>query len=157
MRPIKFRAWDRKRGRMISSRRNLLTFDGEIMPDGRAEYRREDYVVMQFTGLVDKSGKEIYEGDLLLLRDEHTDQVLDDGTGPREISNHIAPVEFQGGAFGVNVLETADIYSRGFYSFDTMNFQIGDQTKDLEIVGNVYENKELLNGGITNEKETKEP
>ena len=64
MREIKFRAWDKLglSGGMIYDvqfRREEQTFDQYINTDeGR-------YILMQYTGLKDKNGKEIYEGDIL--------------------------------------------------------------------------------------------
>ena len=55
MREIKFRAWDIQFKRMKVTGMGI---NGGIL-DG------EDVVIMQFTGLHDKKGKEIYEGDIL--------------------------------------------------------------------------------------------
>src|SRR4051794_6018373 len=62
-------------------------------------------IIQQFTGLKDKKGKEIYEGDILLMPDEHTERILDYGEGPTEPCSHVAEVIFENGGFGVNVTD----------------------------------------------------
>jgi len=100
--------------------------------------------LMQYTGLKDKNGKEIYEGDILLIQDEWTEPVVD-GRGPIESTNHLAPVDFKNGRFGVFINAPADIYARkGFWAFPEIEWDIGDTTREMEIIGNIYENPELL-------------
>lgn len=76
----------------------------------------EDFTIMQFTGLVDKNGKEIYEGDILswlaLGDTERTPVIWDDKDN---------------GGFAAG-----DTYLRGL------------EVKEAEVIGNIYENKELL-------------
>lgn len=66
MREIKFRAWDKENSEMT-----LFTFDdvssGQV---GNNDQYISEMVVMQYTGLLDKNGKEIYEGDI--IRDAFT-------------------------------------------------------------------------------------
>ncbi len=66
-REIKFRAWDKKNKIMTYSPINCINFDGQLLLNDGQYYdiEKTDYVLMQFTGLLDKNGKEIYEGDIV--------------------------------------------------------------------------------------------
>lgn len=88
-------------------------------------YRFEDEEVklMQYTGVKDKNGKEIYEGDIVLIKLDETS------------TWHKTVVGFKKGAFIADLIDKEDyvyIFHHGF---------TGD---DFEIIGNVYENKNLL-------------
>ena len=132
MREIKFRAWDKVRKEFLSAgnlfisvnpRRNPKSSDIylDVIKDPNQYNHR--FEIMQYTGLKDKNGKEIYEGDI----------VKDDS-----------------GLFG-NVVYSSEEYDgiAGFMVFDVYD---GLQNVDgfwhlVEVIGNIYENPELLEGG----------
>ena len=64
MREIKFRAWDNKQNKMRNDGFSIY-YDGSIQFADSIESK--DFILMQYTGLKDKNGKEIYEGDILIL------------------------------------------------------------------------------------------
>jgi uncharacterized phage protein (TIGR01671 family) len=100
------------------------------------ENRRVDYFeLMQFTGLLDKNGKEIYEGDWI--------KTADDGE---------LVVEFRKEIFGVEVLREESLGENGWETFEHF-LSLNDEeinrryteTEDLyvlEVIGNIFENPE---------------
>lgn len=69
-RTIKFRAWSVKGKRMYTAGFQVSPFNGvalSLRGEGTAEgwYRNDDLLLMQFTGLTDRHGKEVYEGDVV--------------------------------------------------------------------------------------------
>jgi len=145
MREIKFRAWDSQRRVWYFNYCNISGWGIHFEYVRPVENPGEQFEVMQYTGLKDKAGVEIYEGDILLVEDEYTDRILDDGSGPREPWNHLAPVEFQDGSFGITISEPGDGYSRkGSWPFERILNDIGDTPEEMEVIGNIHENKELL-------------
>ena len=123
MRKIKFRAWDKENEKMMKvSSLHLENKEISVKENGTFHlFRMQD--LMQYTGLRDKNGKEIYEGDIVLIKLDET------STWYKTV------VGFKKGAFIANLIDKEDyvyIFHHGF---------TGD---DFEIIGNVYENKNLL-------------
>ena len=122
MREIKFRAWDKTTKTMYDVR-ELEWAGGEILTAyiGLHTSDADNIQLMQYTGLKDKNGKEIYEGDVIRLIPEKVDVV----------------VEWDIRQVGFVMRETKNI---GRYHAD-----LGGYTRDaFEIIGNIYENPELL-------------
>ena len=123
MREIKFRAWDRFKQRWSNYKIN----DGTVyfmdkntgVWYGSYNKRYKDFNLMQYTGLKDMRGKEIYEGDILANgNDEKTYKVI--------FENGSFRAEFEG-----------DFEE---YSFDLIDVVL----QGCEVVGNIYENPELI-------------
>jgi uncharacterized phage protein (TIGR01671 family) len=93
-----------------------------------------DIVVMQFTGLTDKNGKEIYEGDVVRVIETVRLLPSPDEVASREQLDFVGVIEWDN--------EGAD------YNIDSKKGDLrglGVDGQEYEITGNIYENPELLN------------
>lgn len=131
-REIKFRAWNKRDKKLyqadffdeffVVNQGKVGGVTGDFQDDGRSFYvdysESDDWEVMQFTGLKDKNGKEIYEGDIIKWFEEI-------GENP-----NLFKVEYDEAHWTiVPISEAMD----GWY--------LGN--KVLEVIGNIYENPEL--------------
>jgi uncharacterized phage protein (TIGR01671 family) len=128
-REIKFRAWNKEKNIMVYNneddtygywdgcRNSNVGMLNEIL---NSKYY-EEYEFMQFTGLHDKNGKEIYEGDIVKK------------TG--NIGIDIGKVIYEYNGFIVDVMNMDRFYGR-----------VHLLEKFTEVIGNIYEDSELLGG-----------
>ncbi|MBO8161304.1 MAG: hypothetical protein H0Z24_06665 [Thermosipho sp. (in: Bacteria)] len=140
MRDIKFRAWHKEKRKMFYPIQLEWSKEGYVgKPKGLYIWREpfddenvdwvshgeyiEDCELMQYTGLKDINGKEIYEGDIVKINNKH-----------------IAQVKFSRGMFKFKLNET--IYA-DFEETDIL-FPFEVSENDIEVIGNIYKNPELL-------------
>lgn len=119
MKTIKFRIWD---GTEMIEWNTLKDFDNpDYIFNNTAN---EVWEVMQFTGLHDKNGKEIYEGDIV----RYPVNI------PESLESHsIAEVKWKADSFGLSNAKVIEKSTVTFYEWS-----------ELEIIGNIYEHPHLL-------------
>jgi uncharacterized phage protein (TIGR01671 family) len=132
-REIKFRVYDKKLKKYMTLKEYQDLHAIEVETDGTLilspRYRFMDsmmidtdaFDVQEFTGLHDKNGKEIYESDIVEVT--------------RQCIWEKGIVVFIDGCFFIKVKETL----LALYECEPNNYQ-------LEVIGNIYENPELLKG-----------
>ena len=113
MKELRFRAWDKENGMS----KPLVISDMGIIALERPDFDRLE--IMQYTGLKDKNGKEIYEGDII----RHD--------------------------WGLNKITFEDysFTAEHIISFDgefNCNLYLSEIGSDCEVIGNIYENPELI-------------
>ena len=121
----KFRAWDSWRKRMSVVDRIYIDTEGVRLYDDFGEYWRDfrDAKLMQSTGLKDKNGQEIFEGDV--VRQVRTQPTTENET----ITGVVTMIEGAWLIMNDNEQLASDLWS---------------ETDENEIIGNIYENPELL-------------
>lgn len=130
MREIKFRAWDEKENK-IRKVTKINWFDECVECD---EHPNGDYIrlplekanLMQYTGLKDKNGKEIYEGDILTCEGGY------EAPEGEEVCQDVSQVYWDNDLLQFRVqCRCGDFWSLEEYDYE-------------EIIGNIYQNPELL-------------
>ena len=129
MREIKFRVWDKAFKKMYDNDYWLYHSSGQEDFFNMVMYRcsENQFEIMQYTGLKDKNGIEIYEGDIVKYEDFSNGAYFSfsgKDIQPRKTSSIVIENLFNG------------IYLPGF---PTTRLKTG-----LEVVGNIYQNPELL-------------
>ena len=126
MKELKFKAWDKVRLEWLplSSEVWLITHDGKVLinPD-ECDSRPEDIEIVQYTGMIDENGQDIYEGDIVNYYEfnEETQEVIN---------------------MGVGVVYFDDNYECNYTIKGEEPNSLGRYM--LKVVGNIYENDENI-------------
>lgn len=128
-----FRAWDNEEKKMFFEVQNAHDNIGRLtVPvDSFGELLRNEekrFIVMQCTGLKDKNGKLIFEGDIFK-------EVYENDEGTYSVFHTFVKWDSKECCFFLAEKGQDEIEIYGFY----------DSVTELEIIGNIYENPELLN------------
>ncbi len=130
MREIKFRAYNKKT-KQIEEVKEIAFFKDDFVLNTRdmktlkmqEQINSEEAVLLQFTGLLDKQGVEIYEGDIIPLGHSLSVVIWNDYI-------------FDNPCFCLKVLNEDDLYEPFRNKGDIPNW--------IEIIGNIYEDSHLL-------------
>lgn len=124
MRELKFRAWDKEWCKMLLPGEwamPRIQLDGSLYDDFGDCLYTDNYIIEQYTGLKDKNGKEIYVGDILETCCGKAEVYFDD-----ELLMYRIKVRHGG---------TMPLVSKK-----------SKRHFDYEVIGNIHENPELLEG-----------
>jgi len=140
---IRLRAWHEREPRALSPVSSIMLDNplGSMLVytcDYAEPWQEDDCVLMQYTGLMDKNGTEIYEGDIVHFRLELF------GNVPTTL-DYVSPVEMVSGCWSV--------YQRGAYTPQGQDKQeywtnlakwLETKPHCVEVIGNSMENPELI-------------
>lgn len=122
MREHKYKVWDKANCVMIFDPLTWLNITNEIINKETGQFKvnneKSRYELIQYTGLKDKNDKEIYEGDIVYIA-----------------------------GMGNSKVEWDRCHAGWIFDNRSQGCEYSDVIEDIEtIIGNIYENPELLNG-----------
>lgn len=132
----KFRAWDKDNKKMIKVKSIHFMEDKDdfsIVINPLEFITSEHVVLMQATGLQDKNGVDIYDGDILEVISQHDTKYI-------SLVRYMIYNDYP--AFDI---VPPDSY---FYESNVLSTIVSNDEETMEIIGNIYENSEFLEGKL---------
>lgn len=153
MKNFKFRAWSKEREEMINECDLSITPDGSVLA-GDLNYNEEsgmladvtdNVVITMSTGLKDKNGVEIYEGDIIEFEDESFCYPFDDEAIVETINRAQVIIDKVKGIFLENFMVKDSTIAKEYkYYYDLPTSEKTIFFKECSVVGNVFEDENLL-------------
>ena len=147
---LNFRAWDKELKTILDV--SLMDFKKRVLVGEHWEFGETNFMgfdeieLMQSTGLKDKNGKEIFEGDVLKFNDEWNEYCHEGYVdGSVEGINYVEVVKGEACfEFGRTKYPESSLFI--LMEDEHLNFKDVTKSEDFEfeIIGNIYENKKLL-------------
>lgn len=141
---LRFRAWDKNKEMFTNYQivDNMLYFMDKITGVWIRDDNKERFVLMQSTGFKDKNGVEIFENDIIKFPDMYEDYDYQEGLILVDGFN-IAEIVRKGNCITLDNFVNEDSFAERQlenyeYTFDDLAFE------RFEIIGNIYENKDLI-------------
>ena len=146
---LKFRAWD-KRHKDMEYIDDLYWFEEQGIHDADGNGLCAKYDIMPFSGIHDKNGKEIYLGDIVVTQ-EYTDRPYSKKAKRKRHTGIVEYVVHGGDGFynpETGKWDKHKEYAAGWQvkvkNYGKFGCRVWGDFYDCEVVGNIYENPELL-------------
>ena len=145
----RFRAWDKTENKMWNVETIYIEDEWVKVNDGSiygiTKDLVRDYVLMQSTGLKDKNGVEIYEGDIIEFEDESFCYPFDYEAIVETINRAQVIIDKVKGIFLENFMVKDSMIAKEYkYYYDLPTSEKTIFFKECSVVGNVFEDENLL-------------
>ena len=145
MREIKFRAFNKNKKIMVYTNEDCSAayWDGAYTSNieiinltlNSASYEQSEYYFMQFTGLKDRNGMDIYEDDIICG---------ECSSNPIYVCEGLQQSNLMGKKL-TGIVKYSDIFAKFYFTTDDITFlDFQNGISDFEVIGNIHQNPNLL-------------